>query len=129
MANKKNIKKWVTALRSGEYCQGRRSLRFQDKFCCLGVACELALKSGVDLEVIHVCGIWNYDEQTGHLPKKVQNWLGIQEKNPVLQAKLRSAQISAPAAVLNDQYEASFDEIADAIERTYSQENLEEPGN
>lgn len=43
--NKMNIewkKKWVKALRSGEYKQGRTKLRsLDDKFCCLGVLCNL----------------------------------------------------------------------------------------
>jgi hypothetical protein len=35
-------KKWVAALRSGEYEQGVGKLRSLDnKFCCLGVACDL----------------------------------------------------------------------------------------
>jgi hypothetical protein len=36
------MKKWVAALRSGEYKQGRYKLRSaNDKFCCLGVLCNL----------------------------------------------------------------------------------------
>ena len=33
--------KWVAALRSGKYQQGINVLRNGDKFCCLGVACDL----------------------------------------------------------------------------------------
>jgi len=33
--------KWVKALRSGKYKQGRNRLRKKDRFCCLGVLCEL----------------------------------------------------------------------------------------
>ena len=33
--------KWVAALRSGKYQQGRDALRTGDMFCCLGVACDL----------------------------------------------------------------------------------------
>jgi hypothetical protein len=32
---------WVAALRSGLWKQGRNRLRDGDKFCCLGVACDL----------------------------------------------------------------------------------------
>ena len=45
--NKEVKKKWVDALRSGEYAQGRSSLRDHDEYCCLGVLCELAVKEGV----------------------------------------------------------------------------------
>lgn len=34
--------KWVAALRSGEYEQGRSNLHWGGKFCCLGVACVVA---------------------------------------------------------------------------------------
>lgn len=34
-------KKWVEALRSGKYKQGSGYLRSGDRFCCLGVACDV----------------------------------------------------------------------------------------
>ncbi len=34
--------KWLVALRSGEYEQGRGQLCFGGKFCCLGVLAEVA---------------------------------------------------------------------------------------
>ena len=34
-------KKWVAALRSGKYEQGKEALRNGDKYCCLGVLCEI----------------------------------------------------------------------------------------
>lgn len=43
-----NAKKWVQALRSGEYKQGKDALRDNDKFCCLGVACEVYKKENPD---------------------------------------------------------------------------------
>ena len=34
--------KWLEALRSGKYKQGRMALRtIQDEFCCLGVLCDI----------------------------------------------------------------------------------------
>lgn len=33
--------KWIVALRSGEYKQGRKRLRHMGRFCCLGVLCEV----------------------------------------------------------------------------------------
>lgn len=39
---KEFIREWVDALRSGEYRQGGGVLRSSDdRFCCLGVACDL----------------------------------------------------------------------------------------
>ena len=40
-----NATAWVDALRSGGYAQGIGSLKFDGKFCCLGVACDLFMKS------------------------------------------------------------------------------------
>lgn len=39
--------RWIAALRSGEYEQGRGYLKSDGKFCCLGVLCDLALKDGI----------------------------------------------------------------------------------
>ena len=36
-----NQTKWVEALRSGKYKQGRQYLNQDGKYCCLGVACEV----------------------------------------------------------------------------------------
>ena len=33
--------RWVQALRSGKYKQGRRVLKQGENFCCLGVLCEV----------------------------------------------------------------------------------------
>lgn len=35
-------RKWVEALRSGEYVQGTGSYEWQNTFCCLGVLCKVA---------------------------------------------------------------------------------------
>jgi hypothetical protein len=32
---------WVKALRSGEYEQGTGTLKYEEKFCCLGVLCAV----------------------------------------------------------------------------------------
>ena len=39
-------KAWISALRSGEYKQGQGKLKMADKFCCLGVVTDLAVKEG-----------------------------------------------------------------------------------
>jgi hypothetical protein len=48
--NKQLIQHWVKTLRSGEYQQGSTVLRtIDDKFCCLGVLCDIAKESvGLD---------------------------------------------------------------------------------
>jgi hypothetical protein len=36
------VETWCEALDSGRYQQGREQLRIGDRFCCLGVACDLS---------------------------------------------------------------------------------------
>lgn len=87
---RKPIQMWVDALRSGEYKQGKGVLHAKtkrgDRFCCLGVACDLYQKHGPgdlivterishDLSKDYVN--YKYDDQTGHLPEKVKEWLGV----------------------------------------------------
>lgn len=39
--------KWVAALRSGKYKQGKKVLRtYENTFCCLGVLCDIANPNG-----------------------------------------------------------------------------------
>lgn len=41
------VKKWVAALRSGKYKQGKGVLRSEKgKYCCLGVLCDVASPKG-----------------------------------------------------------------------------------
>ena len=68
----KNAKAWVKALRSGKYKQGEGVLRVEDKYCCLGVACELA---GV-ADIINN-GEYFYGGGPYVLPQSVQEWLGL----------------------------------------------------
>lgn len=49
-------RRWVEALRSGEYQQGQGRLRDGDSFCCLGVLCDLIDPNGWDS-----FRYWHYD--------------------------------------------------------------------
>lgn len=63
------IDKWLTALRSGEYEQGYGQLYEEEKYCCLGVLCEL---SGVDKKVME-------DNQLGLPSELLEEDLGNQD--------------------------------------------------
>lgn len=70
MSWKENRKKWVDALRSGEYEQGRGFLCKEEKYCCLGVLCEVA---GIQRQLVHVfttinAGISVYEGRGPKLP-------------------------------------------------------------
>lgn len=72
-----NIAKlWTTALRSGDYNQGQLHLRAYDRFCCLGVLCDLAVKNGIISEPIGV-SIYAYDGSEVSVPLAVMEWAGL----------------------------------------------------
>lgn len=83
-------KMWLDALRSGKYKQGSEVLHRNDptgeeRFCCLGVLCDIAVKHNVVLRATeersdggHNVGFAYGDEEavTG-LPKEVIKWAGF----------------------------------------------------
>lgn len=96
--------KWLAALRSGEYKQGRGELRNGDSFCCLGVLCDLHSKdSGIAWDgAYYLTGI-------GLPPPEVWEWANLPEQDP----KLDGFHITG----LNDEHGFSFNQLADIIEQ------------
>lgn len=117
--------RWTAALRSGEYEQTRTFLHvkgeIKDKFCCLGVLCDLAVKDNVAVPVttanrgpfdpVHVA----YDEFTGTLPVVVGKWAGGVSG---LGSFCTEDGEAGTLADLNDSGK-TFDEIADVIEQYF----------
>ena len=100
MASKAFIRKWVKALRSGEFKQANDVLRDGGAYCCLGVACVLRHRESGE----------SYPDLTGHgehlkTDGAAGNWLLPLD----YQNKL---------ATLNDRG-SSFAEIADYIEEKH----------
>jgi hypothetical protein len=87
-------KVWIDALRSGDYDQGLGQLHTMQNdihaYCCLGVLCDLAIKSGIELEVKYDSTWENgpkmfiYDGESGYLPEVVQQWAELDEVNPII---------------------------------------------
>jgi hypothetical protein len=88
--------KWCAALRSGEYKQGRHGLRDGDRYCCLGVACDVLDPKGWDGA--------RFGGLAGHMPDAVGHRIGL----------FRVAMYRL--ADMNDLDGKSFSEIADYIE-------------
>lgn len=116
-----NARKWVAALRSGEYNQCQMRLHIEgDGYCCLGVACEVFIKEGgkltkfiqEDPNHLRTGNIASYDGSYGVLPKSVTKWLGL--AHPDGQYIDKMSKISG-LTDLND-CGATFKEIADLIE-------------
>ena len=103
--DKRVKRKWLRALRSRAYAQGReRLLRTEkgvDRFCCLGVLCELHAHETGDA--------WgadeNYHGSMGMPPYTVREWAGFLGDSPLY------ALID-----MNDLDRQSFSAIADYIE-------------
>ncbi|WP_086846945.1 hypothetical protein [Amycolatopsis kentuckyensis] len=102
-------RRWVEALRSGDYRQGTGQLSRDDKFCCLGVLCDVAVKSGVTVSTKTDDRSTGYDNSFVFLPPRVQEWAGLPENDPNI------AVANTWLSSLNDDG-ASFAEIADLID-------------
>jgi hypothetical protein len=115
--------RWTAALRSGDYDQGTLYLRQDDKFCCLGVLCDLAEKDGIVTSgvndpdgidgLIRVYG----DEDTQLLPPEVAGWAGMERQSPEVGYENDVGLWSTDElTALNDDEAWGFARIADAIE-------------
>lgn len=95
----------LRALRSDKYKQGKGRLRDGDKFCCLGVVCDLhSLETGNKWEG----NVYLESEHT--LPLVVAQWAGFKSHNPDVKNEF------ACLAAMNDAGE-SFKKIARVIEK------------
>jgi hypothetical protein len=118
-------KRWVEALRSGEYEQGYGGLQVAGKYCCLGVLCDLAARDGVVEKATNYCNACQMDHESFasaevYPPSQVREWAGLESANPVLPGRAVSAFDtyvgSQSLATLNDSGKYPFERIADLIE-------------
>lgn len=122
MANKERVRLLVEALRSNEYIQGMGLLHQVEtnRFCCLGVACDIAIKNGLELDVIHEDIKTYYDNESEQLPTSVVNWYGFSDDNPdILVPDGADKAKKLPAIEANDDRSWSFTKIANGFERMY----------
>ncbi len=105
---------WIAALRSGKFKQGRGQLQSDDGFCCLGVACAIAVEQGVAVHVdVDTQGDCTYDGEACYPPPSVQRYMGLACENPIIHGTTLSS--------WNDSEEADFSAIADLIEANPTQ--------
>lgn len=115
-----NAQKWIDALRGGIYHQQKRNLRGIENgrvsYCCLGVANDLS-----KLGTWHHgdAGIFVYDGHDGKpreegefLTHSVKDWLGMKNVN----GSLIMNGLKTSLHELNDDFDVSFDELAEIIE-------------
>lgn len=114
-----SVKKlWIEKLRSDEYEQGTHCLRYNGKYCCLGVLSDLAVKAGVveDVKAFgdHIDAINQYPLDT------VATWaFGVEVTNKYTDRPSEPWEVDigtvANLGRLNDSG-LSFRELADIIE-------------
>ena len=73
---RKSVQLWLEALRSGKYKQGKLYLKKDNKYCCLGVACDLYNKTH-KVKVDFVNYTSNIQQPNTGLPPVVLKWLGL----------------------------------------------------
>ena len=116
---RKEVKdKWLAALRSGEYKQGKNQLIDGDNYCCLGVLCDIhsktVKKKGVRFkDNMYFDGIYY---NTTELSERVQKWAGINSESGTFKYKNGK---QSNLIWLNDIKGKSFKEIANIIEKHF----------
>ena len=109
-----NAKKWVAALRSGKFKQGRSYLQMGDNYCCLGVACVIAKESGVYINMergLDKSGASCWGNDIYELPSQVRDWLNLSTDIGTFRLNTKRSSL----VDLNDDGK-TFLEIADIIE-------------
>lgn len=118
--------KWIAALRSGDYVQGRNGLRKEGKYCCLGVLC--------DIHFAEVGGSWRlpddptdgYEEYSSAgelweadvLPSAVALWAGLENSPLIHDIYITNLNDGVSETIAGREIHAhSFTEIAELIEK------------
>lgn len=114
---KANRELWFKELETTTLPQGTGALCANDKYCCLGIACEVAMKNGLPLEKELWDGFDKYayknqlkesDVSLSYVPIIVKNWLGLYSTTGLSwgDRKLKSC------VDMNDNDRKTFKEIA-----------------
>lgn len=121
MLRREIVQKWVDALRSGKYKQGRGGLRVitpeGQKHCCLGVLCEVAKLEGLPVtDRPGLDGEYLFDgaDMLG-VPTALREWVGYENEEAAWSVG------TAWLPSLNDDRGVTFEGIAALLERTYLQ--------
>lgn len=125
--NQERVALLVEALESGDYEQCEGQLRIDDTFCCLGVACEVAIKNGLDITVTppgDLSSLFRYDGEASVLPDSVRAWYGFPPElysadgtaNPMIDTEGFGRVTAADA---NDKCHLPFTAIAAGFRKEY----------
>lgn len=131
--NEERVQLLADALRSGEFPQGHNMLRtHDDKYCCLGVACEVARLNGIGIKWDALTGgcacedcnesRWNFDGTAEALGRNVADWYGFDiDKHFSADVEIGTDEDLGTITMINanDDLKWTFDQIADALEAKY----------
>ena len=106
-----NAKKWVAALRSGEYKQGKDCLEKDGKNCCLGVACRVYQKEVGGLQIIE-CAYYSVEAYTQFNVQDALLASGVELCHGI---RVNDGEYSGSSEVDDNDDVKRFDEIADII--------------
>ena len=136
--NRERVELLCQALESGEFRQAPGALRVQETrsspmgYCCLGVATEVALRNGLQIQGTFAgSDVWNHD--LGEvLHPEVRDWYGFEYEDPEIQVTrdpVDELSPTIPATEVNDGighdgdenpvHRYPFTEIAAGFRRTY----------
>lgn len=112
---KQNRKKWIEALRSGKYKQGKGYLKRNDEYCCLGVACEI-LGATQEKRPSEPGVTWFSLNGTSMfiLPNGIRNLLGL--STGIGDFNITDFDLVSNSLALMNDAGSSFDEISNMIE-------------
>lgn len=108
---------WLTALRSGDYPQGRFALHLGPGYCCLGVLCDLYrqaqgdgpetwVEQHIDDEDAILHTVFFYQACSTMISKPIMDWVGLNG-------------CEASSLAEQNDHGASFTQIAETIEAQY----------
>lgn len=121
--DKERVRLLVDALRSGEYEQGEGVLRPEDdKYCCVGVGCDVARKNGIGIDWEPVAGGWSFDGTQSIFSPRLMMWYGFDYStggDPEIGVAKLAGGLRITMIGANDTEHWSFEEIAAALEASY----------
>jgi len=107
--------KWVAALRDPSRKQIKGRLRRGDGMCCLGVLCDVVDATGWQAHVYDHDVVYAHIDETAMPAAYVSDVVGFN----VSYARLTLNDRTEVAAVHNDEFGATFLQIADAVEEQW----------
>lgn len=111
-----HFRRWLAALRSGDYRQTKGCLFDDQGYCCLGVACDVFHQdTGQGEWELTDAFILRGESQETYPPAEVMEYFGIATYSPTV---LFSSSAKKEVAALNDEG-YSFEKIANLLEATY----------